>query len=443
MLALAATCLAAGLTAQAGPVKRTASNVLYVANNDPATGKNTILAYRRDPATGFLTQFASYPTGGTGSANPLGLLGVNDGDRDMIISPDRSLLFSVNAGSNDISVFQVSSDGTLSAANGSPFPSGGSFPSGLALVGDVLYVNNMNAALTPAGFPGDPSGGQSNVTAFRVSGSGHLSAVPHSTIVIAGPPAVDASSIPIPIPPFNATGQSPTSVVASPDGKFLFGTALFGNKINAFKLENNGRPTLIASVTPAVTNPPPPAWVGFVLPSVIPGIVTPNLNLPLNSTVHPTQPILYVNEVTYTSIGVYTWDGSGALTHVTSVVNAGPGFPVPGFAPCWNRVSPDGAFLYVMNGLTNSVTAFSLANPLNPAPIQHLALNGGGGGIRIEIDPTGKFVYGISHIMGAGTVNALHVLKVNADGTLTEPAAGSPVLPTLPPGALPQGIAVL
>jgi 6-phosphogluconolactonase (cycloisomerase 2 family) len=170
----------------------------------------------------------------------------------------------------------------------------------------------------------------------------------------------------------------------------------------------------------------------------------PNLNLPLNAATHPTERILYVNQVVYTEIGVYTWDENGALTYVRGVPNAGPGFPVPGFAPCWNIVSADGLYMYVMNGGTNSIVAYSLTDPFNPAPIQHLPLanNEGAGGIRIVQDPSGTFVYGLSHAMGPGTVSAIHVLKVNANGTLTE-QQGSPVLPSLPANALPQGIVVL
>src|SRR5260221_14372315 len=46
--------------------KATASNMLYVASNDPRPGMNAILAYRR-AAEGTLTYLASYPTGGRGS----------------------------------------------------------------------------------------------------------------------------------------------------------------------------------------------------------------------------------------------------------------------------------------------------------------------------------------------------------------------------------------
>src|SRR5258706_2266033 len=111
VLSLFALCSATQFGAPARADKKPASNMLYIANNNPATGQNTILAYRRDPANGCLTPLGAYPSGGTGFANPLGLLGPNDGDRDMIISPDRSLLFSVNAGSSDISVFRINSDG--------------------------------------------------------------------------------------------------------------------------------------------------------------------------------------------------------------------------------------------------------------------------------------------------------------------------------------------
>lgn len=445
VLTLFAVAVTTGFTAQGHDPHETASNVLYIATNDPAPGQNAILAYRRDAGTGALTLFGTYPTGGTGFANPFGFLGPNDGDRDMIVSPDHTLLSSVNSGSNDISVFRINADGSLSAVNGSPFPSGGTFPTGLVLVGQLLYVTNMNAALASTGLPGDPSSGRANYTALRVSGTGHLSAVPFSTVPVTNAPATGALGLPIPIPPFLATAPAPTSMVASSDGRLLFGTELFGNRIDVLRTEKNGRLTQTASIVPPVSDPPPPYWFGAVLPSLVPGAVMPNLNLPLNAATHPTQPILYVNQVVYTEIGVYTWNSEGTLSYVRSVLNAGPGFPAPGFAPCWNIVSSDGAHMYVMNGGTNSIVAYSLADPLNPTPIQHLGLanNAGAGGIRIVQDPSGEFVYGLSHAMGPGTVSAIHILKVNGNGTLTEQAVGSPVVPSLPANALPEGIVVL
>ena len=50
-------------------------------------------------------------TGGTGVANPQGLLGPDDSDKEVIASPDGRLLFAVNQGSNSIAVFRVIATG--------------------------------------------------------------------------------------------------------------------------------------------------------------------------------------------------------------------------------------------------------------------------------------------------------------------------------------------
>jgi len=67
------------------------------------------------------------------------------------LSADHRLLFAVNAGSGTISSFAV--DGTRLTLV-SMEPSGGSEPSALAQLGDLLYVLN--------------SGGNGNVTGFHV-----------------------------------------------------------------------------------------------------------------------------------------------------------------------------------------------------------------------------------------------------------------------------------
>jgi hypothetical protein len=86
----------------------------------------------------------------------------------------------VNSGSNSIAVFHIRSDGSLSAVNGSPFPSGGSDPVSVGLLGDILTV--VNKAQDPAQ---STDRTLPNYTTFHVDHDGTLDPVDRSTVPVA------------------------------------------------------------------------------------------------------------------------------------------------------------------------------------------------------------------------------------------------------------------
>ncbi len=389
--------------------KAVAKNMLYVATNDPRPGMNAILAYRR-AANGTLSFLASYPTSGRGVGNPGQTIGPNDADQDLIISPDHKTLFAVNPGSDTIAVFQTNSDGSLKQINNSPFTSGGVNPVSLGLSGNQLYVVNKNQD------PERPNSALPNYTGFRVAGNGHLSAIPYSTVEL-------------------GAGYSPTQALISPSGDLMFGMQLFPGPLNgvpglqpgyldSFRIGANGRLNRVPGTPLAVPSDSPP--VNAIAP----------FNMPLNGAVHPTLPILYVNFVTFTQIGVYTYGNTGALSFFGAVGNSG-------VAPCWDVISNDAKYMYTANAFDNSVSTYSLTNPYVPSEIQHLSLGGISGAFRISVDPTGKYVYildqKIEFNFTSMTENQIHVLKIGADGKLTE-VPGSTVILPVPSIARPQGI---
>jgi 6-phosphogluconolactonase (cycloisomerase 2 family) len=179
--------------------------------------------------------------------------------------------------------------------------------------------------------------------------------------------------------------------------------------------------------------------------------VTPPLLLGLAE--HPTQNIIYAGLPGADQVGAFTFDSSGNLTLAGTA-------PVQGQAPCWALVSPDGKYLYTVDTATNSVGVFSLADPLHPAQIQEFVLGGPQNptgdpaapgetaAFEFALDPSGKALYVIDHQTDlAGNFpqgNALHVLTVAANGTLSE-GTGSPLFlpPDIPVGDFPQGVAVI
>jgi DNA-binding beta-propeller fold protein YncE len=80
-------------------------------------------------------------------------------------------------------------------------PTGGSMPTSVTQVGDLVYVLN--------------AGGNASVTGFRIVGNGHLQAIPHSTSYLSG------------------SATAPTDVVLSPSRRFLIVTESAANNIIA------------------------------------------------------------------------------------------------------------------------------------------------------------------------------------------------------------------
>ena len=120
-------------------------------------------------ADGQVTEIGSFNTGGTGVADPQGLLGPDDSDKEVIASPDGRLLFAVNQGSNSIAVFSVQHDGSLALVNHTAVGSGGTEPVSLSIADGRLYVVNR----------GDEIQGQTGtiaptITVFNIGRDGGL-----------------------------------------------------------------------------------------------------------------------------------------------------------------------------------------------------------------------------------------------------------------------------
>ncbi len=422
----------------------TARNVVYVTSNNPNPGQNSVLAYRRDPANGALTLIGNFLTRGTGVFVADEHLGPDDSDQEVIASPDHQLLFAVNSGSNTIAVFRVNSNASLTHVNGSPFPSGGVQPVSLGLVGKragedddsiaKLYVVNKGNLE-----PGQTSGALPNYTGFRVNRNGHLSPIPHSTVEV-------------------VPGSHPTQALISPNGKLLFGVDLFtfpfppppgfppfvppfASALESFRIQSNGR--LVQGTGTPQGSPFPPPFPPFML----------------GLQVHPIQPLLYVGFVVGNVMGTFRYDATGGLTFLNAA-------PISGLGICWIEVNRHGTFAYTSNSTDDSISVFSLANPYAPVEIQKVDLNGPKEFLcptpdpcapvifkttpfQLELDPTGTFLYVVNHETTLDNTfpqgNALHILRVAPNGTLTETSDSPVILPqsAVPARAHPKGVVVL
>src|SRR6266850_6942887 len=134
---------------------------------------NAVAVFAR-AADGTLTPAGSFATGGTGTGAGLGSQGA------VTLSDDGRLLFAVNAGSNDVSVFQV---GPQELSLLSRTPSGGTLPISVTVSRNVVYVLN--------------TGGAGNISGFTVGSTGGLTPIAGSTkslsTAAAGPAEVSFS----------------------------------------------------------------------------------------------------------------------------------------------------------------------------------------------------------------------------------------------------------
>jgi 6-phosphogluconolactonase (cycloisomerase 2 family) len=159
------------------------------------------------------------------------------------------------------------------------------------------------------------------------------------------------------------------------------------------------------------------------------------------------QRIVYVSYPLAQQLAVYSFDTLGQLTFLRAVPNAGK-------AACWIAINNAGTRLYTSNAISGDISVFDIGtDATNPRQIQTLSItaiagsaNVNGNPWHLSLDPANQFLYVLTPrdlaITPAGQGNTLHVLQVNADGTLTE-VSNSLITINVPVGTNPQGMAVL
>jgi 6-phosphogluconolactonase (cycloisomerase 2 family) len=408
------------------------NHVLYVETNDPAPGKNAILAYRINPNDGSLSLLGIFPTRGAGGDDFDNRLGPFDHDQEVILSKDKKLLFAINGGSNTIAVFRVHGNGSLTHVEGSPFSSGGLTPVSVGFAGDKLYVVNANNNVFP-GFV--PNNTPANYTGFRVEENGRLVPIPGSTVEI-------------------ASDSNPTQANISSVGEFLFGVDLFGvpyqpqivpflpargSLLHSFQIHSDG------TLQEAPGSPYLPPANSRLAPTIV------GSGYLLGLKAHPTERILYAGEVITNQVATYTYDNNGSLTLVHET-------PLNGTAICWFEFDKEHRHLFSADSGTNSIGVFDISDPRVPVYIQELQLTLPGSNpppgivpsefpslpFQLALHPSGKFLYVVNRAVADSDYpegNAIHIMQVQSDGTLVEPAF-SPVFLPVPPNVRPTGNAI-
>jgi len=169
---------------------------VYTLTNQVAGNAVAVFARAGD---GTLTPAGSFSTGGAGTGVGLGSQGA------VTLSNDGRLLFAVNAGSNDVSVFRVNPEG-LSLL--SRTPSGGTLPASVTVSRNVAYVLN--------------TGGAGNISGFTVGSSGGLTPIAGSTKSL------------------STATAGPAEVSFSPDGRQLVVTEKGTSLLDVYPVDKNG-----------------------------------------------------------------------------------------------------------------------------------------------------------------------------------------------------------
>jgi 6-phosphogluconolactonase len=321
---------------------------------------NQIAVYREDPNSGVLTQIDGSP------------YAVGVGPQSCVLHPSGKYLYVANSGQNenDISQFDIASNGTLTEPNSrvSVAPNA-SQPVLLAIdpAGSFLYVANAQS---------------NNISVFAIDGtSGNLTEVPNS--------------------PFS-TGLHVLNMQLTPSGNFLYISAAGG-----ISGTTNG------SIAGFSVNAGQLASLGVTTSSDGPN--------PTGLTIDPSGSFLYASNFSSNSISIFAVGSSGSLAKVA-------GSPIAdGYtAPISLILDPAGANLYVANQGSGNVAAYSItsATGLPAALTTSTATNAFGTEVSpsfLASDPSGKYLFVGNQGAGAGiqtfgvsggTLTALAIDKV-------------------------------
>jgi DNA-binding beta-propeller fold protein YncE len=250
---------------------------------------NSVLQYRSSSA-GALTLAGTFATHGSGTGARLASQGA------LTLTEDGDWLIAVDAGSNQITAFQVNNNGSLTFA--SIVGSEGTAPISVTTHGDLVYVLDNGTASTPG-----------NIAGFTLSSRGQLTFIPGSIQPLSG-----------------KTNSSPEQIGFSPNGAVLVVTEKAAGVIDSYTVGATAVPG-----SPLVTPSNSAGPYGFAF--------TP-------------QGYLILSEAGTGTLSSYSISGSGVLTTLSGSL---PDF---GLAPCWVAVSPNGQFAYADNAHGGTISGY-------------------------------------------------------------------------------------
>ena len=337
-------CLGGGTIQAAEPV-----GAVYTMSN--AAHGNSVLVFKRR-SNGSLEPAGVFATGGLGTGGGLG--------NQSAVALDQSdrWLFVVNAGSHEISVFEVHAIGLQHLET---LASGGFRPISLALHDNLLYVLHAGGNI----------GEVDNITGFRVQPNGTLMPLSDSTR------------------PLSEAVTDPAQIAFTPDGSILVVTEKSTNRLVTYTVGRNGRPGDLTIHNSAGTTP-----FGFAFGK---------------------RSQLFISEAfggapNASAVSSYTISHQGDLQVIS------PSVGTTQTAACWVVVTNDGRFAYVTNTGSGSISSYGISFDGSLTLLNAVAGETGPGSAPIDVDLTndGRFLYALS---SAG--EKIDAFRVQAQGGLT------------------------
>ena len=318
---------------------------------DNATGGNHVLAYRRD-ADGTLSPAGTFDTGGLGTGGGLG----NQGS--LVLSRDGRWLFACNAGSDEISVFQVTPQGLVLEDK---VKSEGKRPVSLALHRNLIYVLNAGGA----------AGDKDNITGF-IFAFGKLLHGPDST------------------QPLSADKTGPAQISFTRDGDTLIVTEKATSVIDTYTVGDDG----LVNDHKTFASPVPTPF-GFAV---------------------GWQNRIFVCEANggaanASSVSSYEVSENGDLSSISV------GVPTTQSAACWVVLTRDQRFAYTSNTGSGTISGYRVSwdGKLKLLNADGITGTTGAGSKPIDMALSNNSRYLYSLNSGNGTISAF---RINANGSL-------------------------
>jgi 6-phosphogluconolactonase len=345
MLASIVSCLSCG---------NTGNHFVYA--TVPATSQ--LAVFREDPFSGVLTQLSESP------------YTVGSGAQSVVIHPSGKFLYVANPGQgeNDVSLFDIYGDGTVSEIT--PRTPTGTLPFVLAMdpAGNYLYVANVLS---------------NNISVFSINTTnGALTPVTEV-------PSVPGSPFPINMVPHN--------MQIAPSGNFLY-------------VSGPGQPTGVVAVFSV--NAGVLSFVNF----------TPTAdNDPAGLAIDPNGSYLYTANAAASSISIYAISASGTLSQV-------PQSPLADNDqhPVSLILDPAGSYLYVANQGSNNISTYSITSGTGfPVEVTDSPFGSESQPSFLAIDPNGKYLYVGNQGASAG-IQAFGIASGSLDSIATYSVGNTP-----------------
>src|SRR5438128_1245255 len=302
------------------------AGAVYVQTND--ADDNEVVAYRRS-GDGALHPLGSYSTGGRGSGKPH-----LPSQSSVVLSGDGRSLLVTNAGSDDVSLLAVETDGLRLADR---VASGGSGPTSVAVHDDLVYVLDNGSA---------------SISGFRVS-DGKLA-------------PLEGSSRPL-----SADDADPAQIAFSRDGRTLVVTERGTNSISSYAVDEHGYADGPATIESAGATP-----YGFDFTARGAVVVTE----------------AFGGEIGKAAASSYSVTAPGRLAPVSGSVGDTRS------EVCWAAATRDGRFVYVTNFGDGTISSYRVAADGSLALLEPVAASTrlGEPGIRDEaLTADGSYLYAI------------------------------------------------